>query len=639
MIKKIIDKYNKIYTNTSIIVDECSMIDKNTARLLELIKCPIIYIGDYCQLPPVNEELSIIFSMHNIKIDTNTDTNTTSSLNCITLKNVERCKNDVTLIANNLRDKIYGVIDNFNLLKETAPDLIIYNKKFSVWIETYVNDIKQKQRNLDTLDSKITNIYDTMALGWTNKCCSYLNKKIRGLLFSEVNNINNIYIIKGDKLLVKTPYYKYENHIYSSNIVYVSRVNNIKYKPLSFKNWCETIIKLNEENQKTKNINKPETLFDINIDNVLDSSIVSSTIKSTETKEEKEAKPLKGSNNTSNILNYFGKTDKKQNKKETDYVSSIDSVEKDKDKYKDKYKDKDREEPNKLELELEKSKRAKMAEKAKNDELNYHRNLFYTIHNLNDIISNDEYEFTDDISLKYNLLVSEINLHNIKNIPNIIMRINAYTKWHKAITLKLFGIPNDRISCKKCAFFVKKFGDKLKKDKDQNNYVSDFISATDTLEFEMQLCDLVSFTATGKCISSNIPILDMSKQNNIESLEVIRNIIKNSYEVKLMLSKQDELELNSINKAIGEEGESGDKNTKYITMSQMFGHYMSHVITSSYLEIDYGYALTVHKSQGSTYDDVYVEYSNILSNIKEIEKNKLLYTAITRGINKLHIYY
>ena len=106
-----------------------------------------------------------------------------------------------------------------------------------------------------------------------------------------------------------------------------------------------------------------------------------------------------------------------------------------------------------------------------------------------------------------------------------------------------------------------------------------------------------------------------------------------------MLSKQDELELKLINKSLGEEENSTEKTTKYITMSQMFGHYMSHVITSSYLEIDYGYVLTVHKSQGSTYDNVYVEYSNILSNSKELEKNKLLYTAITRCINKLHIYY
>ena len=77
----------------------------------------------------------------------------------------------------------------------------------------------------------------------------------------------------------------------------------------------------------------------------------------------------------------------------------------------------------------------------------------------------------------------------------------------------------------------------------------------------------------------------------------------------------------------------------YVTLSQLFGHYMSHIITSCYPEIDYGYALTIHKSQGSTYDDVYIEYANILSNTRENEKLKLLYTAITRSSNKLHIFY
>ena len=69
------------------------------------------------------------------------------------------------------------------------------------------------------------------------------------------------------------------------------------------------------------------------------------------------------------------------------------------------------------------------------------------------------------------------------------------------------------------------------------------------------------------------------------------------------------------------------------------GHYLNHVITSAYLDVDYGYALTVHKSQGSTYDDVYVEYNNLLANKKDTEKYKLLYTAITRCANKLHVYY
>ena len=168
----------------------------------------------------------------------------------------------------------------------------------------------------------------------------------------------------------------------------------------------------------------------------------------------------------------------------------------------------------------------------------------------------------------------------------------------------------------------------------------------------MYLCELVSFNACGKCISSNIPILDMLNKSNLEAIENLRDIIKKSYEIKVMLSRQEENELNIINNIFNDDNsnsnntcnnishnDGNEKPVKYITMSQMFGHYMSHNISSCHLEVDYGYALTIHKSQGTTYDDVYIEYNNILKNMKEDERNKLLYTAITRSANRLHIYY
>ena len=634
--KKIIDKYNKsAYLNTSIIVDECSMIDKNTSRLLELIKCPIIYIGDYCQLPPVNEELSTVFTLYDSTKDSATDSTTDNTIdinntsNCINLKIVERCKNNVTIIANCLRDKIYDITIHFNLLKHTTPDLIIYNKKFSLWIESYINDIKKKQLQLYKSDEKNiketndSNIYDTMALGWTNKCCLFLNKKIRSILFNDIKNIDTHYIIKGDKLLIKTPYYKYDAHIYSSNIVYVSSFDKRKYKPINFKEWCDINITLNDLEKNKINVLEPS--LDININSILDNIDTIDTIDTNDTittpqiTNEKINKNTKITKTTKNILNYFGKTviDVKEKQDTSKILDNSDIL--------------------KTEETQEKTN-----EKQYNldcEEIKTFRKLFYTKHILNDIINNDLYVFTDKLSMKYNLILPGYDLHKIKNISSINMRANVYNKWHKTISAKLFGIPNDRISCKKCSFFINKFNDKMNTEKNHSSYISDFINATDNLEFDMFLCDLVSFTKNGKTVSSNIPILDMSKPSNIEALENIRNIIKNSYEIKLMLSKQDEKELNSINKSLGEEDNKTDKTTKYITLSQMFGHYMSHVITSSYLEIDYGYVLTVHKSQGSTYDNVYVEYSNILANIKEIEKLKLLYTAITRCINKLHVYY
>ena len=171
-------------------------------------------------------------------------------------------------------------------------------------------------------------------------------------------------------------------------------------------------------------------------------------------------------------------------------------------------------------------------------------------------------------------------------------------------------------------------------------YVADMNDATEKLQFDMYIANLAMITTSSKYIIDDVPILDMNVKQNVENINVIRNIVRSSYEVKMVLTKQDESELKAINKSLNEDETSNSGTSqKYITMSQMFGHYLNHVITSAYLDVDYGYALTVHKSQGSTYDDVYVEYNNLLANKKDTEKYKLLYTAITRCANKLHIYY
>jgi len=174
---------------------------------------------------------------------------------------------------------------------------------------------------------------------------------------------------------------------------------------------------------------------------------------------------------------------------------------------------------------------------------------------------------------------------------------------------------------------------------DKSCYIADMNDATENLKLDMYLTNLATLTTSSKYITNGIPILDMNIKSNMECIENIKNIVRSSYEVKIILTKQDEHELKAINKMLNEDETSGSTTQKYITMSQMFGHYLSHIITSTYLEVDYGYALTVHKSQGSTYYDVFVEYGNLLANRKDTEKDKLLYTAVTRCENKLHVYY
>lgn len=54
-----------------------------------------------------------------------------------------------------------------------------------------------------------------------------------------------------------------------------------------------------------------------------------------------------------------------------------------------------------------------------------------------------------------------------------------------------------------------------------------------------------------------------------------------------------------------------------------------------FANISYAYAITAHKSQGSTYNEVVVDANDIMLNSNVVERNRILYTAITRAKNNL----
>lgn len=627
--KKIADKYNKPqYNRTVIIIDECSMIDSNTAKVLTVIKCPIIFIGDYCQLPPVGEDLSPIFQLENsahgdasITGAAVLELNTYNTI-VFRLSKVERCQQDVTEVANILRDKIYDIIPDFNLLKHKVADIIQYPKRMEKWLDTYVDEIKEKLADIKKMQlssssaSSSTNLElstnpesssmvakpignDSMALAWTNKCCAGLNQKIRNKIFlhyvilydadidndtefENIEDINDHFLIKGDKLLVKVPYYKYGSNIYSSSIAYVAQLHKVRYKPLSFMEWCNLAIAIKNTDPKSFLPNSQPT-FNINILGLLDES-------TTQT-------PAKQNTKQKSVLDYFAPS--------TSGKTTTENGNKDE------------------EIEKERAVEAQT-------ELLEMRRIFFQFHNLGDVLTTGTFEFKDPVSLKYNDIIKDYHLMEIKKASTTEERERKYTKWHRKVSSILFGIPVERVLCRKCMFFISKFADIMNK----SCNIADMINATESLELGMYLTDLAVMTTNSSYINHDIPILDMLEKSNIDAIARIRDIIKSSYEVKVPLTKQDLSELKIINKMLGEDNNA----SKYITMSQMLGHYMSHVVSSNYLEVDYGYAITVHKSQGSTYDDVFIEYSNLAANKKDTEKYKLLYTAITRSARKLHIY-
>lgn len=54
-----------------------------------------------------------------------------------------------------------------------------------------------------------------------------------------------------------------------------------------------------------------------------------------------------------------------------------------------------------------------------------------------------------------------------------------------------------------------------------------------------------------------------------------------------------------------------------------------------FANVSYGYAITAHKSQGSTYHNVIVDVNDLMLNRNVKERNRILYTAMTRAKNSL----
>lgn len=60
-------------------------------------------------------------------------------------------------------------------------------------------------------------------------------------------------------------------------------------------------------------------------------------------------------------------------------------------------------------------------------------------------------------------------------------------------------------------------------------------------------------------------------------------------------------------------------------------------VIAPFANINYGYAITCHKGQGSNFYNVFVDGDDVVKNGRENETKKCLYTAMTRASNELHM--
>lgn len=134
----------------------------------------------------------------------------------------------------------------------------------------------------------------------------------------------------------------------------------------------------------------------------------------------------------------------------------------------------------------------------------------------------------------------------------------------------------------------------------------------------------------GNGYSNVIPIITINDINTYD------DIIKNGYDYLTSLKDRLYREIDKFNEEnmikcemISEIENKINRIWKMWTIS----------VIDIFAHLNYGYCITVHKSQGSTFLNSYIDVDDILSNNNKDESLKCLYTAITRASNKiiLHI--
>ena len=102
------------------------------------------------------------------------------------------------------------------------------------------------------------------------------------------------------------------------------------------------------------------------------------------------------------------------------------------------------------------------------------------------------------------------------------------------------------------------------------------------------------------------------------------------------ISRDDLVEYRKTLALIQEHLEFFFKKYKSNTHSTQLWNIYHNKIISRYAELSFGYSITTHKAQGTTFDVVYVDVPDICDNPNASETIKSLYTATTRASTELN---
>jgi exodeoxyribonuclease-5 len=144
--------------------------------------------------------------------------------------------------------------------------------------------------------------------------------------------------------------------------------------------------------------------------------------------------------------------------------------------------------------------------------------------------------------------------------------------------------------------------------------------------------------ATAPCMAGDAPLLMTDEEAIVEGVAQCKHPLYPSYSAQELTCRSEEnkvirlLVLHPSSQQKFDE-DSAKKAADARTSPKLWQAFWKH--QELFHAVKYAYALTVHRSQGSTYDTVWVDYQDILKNRNRKEAFQCLYVACSRPTTKL----
>jgi exodeoxyribonuclease-5 len=146
--------------------------------------------------------------------------------------------------------------------------------------------------------------------------------------------------------------------------------------------------------------------------------------------------------------------------------------------------------------------------------------------------------------------------------------------------------------------------------------------------------------AAGPCMRGEDVLLSTDDEALVEAVTVCKHPFEpkyNAIELKCRTEYDKVIRLLVIHPASAQDFKNDGEQIAYQARAngKLWKNFWEH--QDLFHTVKYAYALTVHRSQGSTYENVWVDYQDILSNRNRTEAFQCLYTASTRPTTKLFL--